>query len=190
MHLMLRTLLLVLGVHAASTKVQRQSPDSSCKRLIFNNDNDTVVVDFTSPVIIDSVVLLKKKGEDDSAAVATLDNYILSPANYLDTVQDLKMEDDPASKSYAKLYKESLVDKITMELPTDSFDDKSVYLLNIRPWNNDSEIFTEEFVYEDGKFVHKSMESSRHRWYASSWPWIAIGFIILFALALMKIIFC
>lgn len=185
--------LLLFAFRAQSKKPTRSSPDNSVKRLIFDNKEMIMCVDFDGPVIIDNIHLLKKINSSDSTPVAALNQYIVEPINYMSRVQELKMT-DVEDRCYEKVYKNACCKQIKIDLDGYCFNDKDIYLLKLQPLNSDEDLFTEEFVYTDGTFEHRSSsKDSSHRWYASSWPWIAIGFIILSAilfLLLLRLLCC
>lgn len=175
---------------AASCKSNptRDSPDSSVRRLIFDNKTGTMCVDFDGPIIIDNIHLLKKVNDSGrSIPVTALNEYVVEPEDYASRVQDLK-EADIRDKSFGKIYKNACCKQIKIDLDDKYFNDKDVFLLKLQPLNSQDDLYTEEFVYADGTFEHWSSSHSSHRWYASSWPWIAIGFIILSAILLLTLL--
>ena len=164
---------------------------SQCvKSLIFDNANSSVTIEFSEPTIIENIFLMKKVGseEDLCVPVESLNEDIVAPPSYLKHVQKLK-NTDPDSKKYPAYEKKVSIDRMDVLLSQDVFDEKNSFLFKIITLDEENELYSEEFVYTENGFEHKSSSDS-HRWYSSPWPWIAIGFIIFSALLILKIAFC
>lgn len=160
------------------------------KTLIFDNVNNSVMIEFSEPIIVENVFLMKKIDKDDICVpIASLNDDILFPSDYFQHVEKFK-KIDPESKKYLPAKRRVETSRMEVLLSQEVFDQKEAYLFKVITFEEENEIYTEEFVYSDNSgFEHKS-SSDKSRWYASSWPWIAIGFIIITALLLLKIICC
>lgn len=159
------------------------------KSLIFDNINNSVMLEFSEPIVVDNIFLMKKINDDELCVpVASLNEDIIFPAHYQENVKKLK-ETDPESKKYPAIKNKAEATRMEVLLSEDVFDNKHSYILKITVLDEDTDIYSEEFVYNEKGFEHKS-SSDNNRWYSSPWPWIAIGFIILTALLLLKVICC
>lgn len=181
--------LALLVLVALCKRLTKESPESSVKRLVFNNKDGVMCVDFDGPIIIENVQLLKKVNNSDSTAVKILNDDIIYPEDYMSKVQKVK-QTDVNDEDYKRTYQDACCKQIKIELDKNDFKEDDVYLLMLHPLNTeDNDLYTEEFVYSNGKYGHKSSSHSHgHRWYASSWPWIAIAFIILSAILLLLLL--
>lgn len=171
-----------------NTLLVQASP--SVRSLIFDNANSGVSIEFSEPVVIENIFLMKKMGdqEDLCVPVASLNQDILAPSGYMKNVEKLKNM-NPESKKYKPLKQKVEVTRMDIQLSPDVFESKNSYVFKIITLDEEDEMYSEEFVLTGNGFEHKSA-SDGSSWYASPWPWIAIGFIIFSALLILKIAFC
>lgn len=154
------------------------SPDSTVKMIIFDDSN--VVITFGESVIVDDVLLLKRTNESDSHVVKNLKTSMENSREYIKKIQTLNMSiNNTDSKTYDKAYKNALVSQIKINLDINDFEEDDVYLFKIKTWNNDEEMYTEEFVFNGDEFEHLLLAENEGKWYKSIWFWIAMAVLVL-----------
>lgn len=163
------------------------SPQTNVKMIIF--DNSIVTITFTNPAIIEDVILLKKTNESDSHVVKSLTNSMEGSKSYFNKLQKLKMSvGNSDKKEYDRDYQKTLISQVKIDLDEEDFKEDVVYLFKILTWNNDEELYTEEFTYNGEEFEHMSLAENQNRWYKSVWFWIAMAALLICLALVLKLV--
>ncbi|KAI5169575.1 hypothetical protein PAEPH01_0827 [Pancytospora epiphaga] len=153
------------------------------KTILFKNSNPrTANVIFSDPIIVENIFLSKKVNNDTSVDVEALSNKIIKPSDYMEKVKNAGTVDDPKSA----YYRDATIGECTIDLSDIKFLEDTIYGFKVQLFKNGGELYSETFVYSDGKLMY-TQERKNRSWYMNIWVWCTLLSMIVIFLVVARI---
>lgn len=158
---------------------------SVCKMIFSNNaDSTSATLDFTRPLIVENIFLSEKVEENLAVDNMALTESIIRPKHYASRLEQALRTQDINSQAY----KNAQIKQIEVDMTNANFQENRSYSFKIKPLGIENVIYTEAFIFSDGKLIHEQEKKKSH-WYTNTLVLCSVILAVLVFLMILKLLF-